>query len=1199
MAQRKRQVSDKKKASSARRPGAAGRGAERPAPDKSPARRSHKGFPIVGIGASAGGLTAFTELLQALPDTPEMAFVILSHLDPQHSSILDTLLMKQTKMPVHVATHGVAVEQGHVYVVPPNKTVTLSKGVLRTRAREAVRGHPAVIDDFLASLAQDQRANARGVVLSGIGSDGTEGLKQIRMEGGVTFAQDPRTAQFDKMPASAIAAGVVDFVLSPAQIANRLVGLIHMPAEAAVAEKEAEAPDAAYGDILAVLLKETGMDFREYRSTTLRRRIARRMALKHFQTLASYARHVQQNADEARNLYADFLIHVSGFFRDTDAFHALEQHVIRSITSRRTTEPIRVWVPGCSSGEEVYSIGMLLLENLGARAAHRRIQLFGTDISASEIDAARAGRYAPQVVAQVGPRRLKRFFTEVSGWYQVNRELRDLCVFACQDVGNDPPFSKLDLISCRNILMYFTRPLQARVVRTFHYVLKPGGHLFMGRSESVASQANLFAVVDRKHRIYKRREVITSAPPRHEVRPGTTLAARMAPQPPPGPGRGPGLGLELDRTLLDRYAPPGLFVDEELQILAFHGDMGEYVKPVAGQANLHLSRMVPPAVALDIRTAIREARKTRRAASRAATLTFGDGERRAVNLVVIPVPQKGERGPGYLVLFERRTHAAELPVPAKARDRNQVTQIKRELQAAHEQLQTVIEEKDQTEQELRTAHEEVLSSNEELQSSNEELETGKEELQSANEELTTVNEEVQKRNEELDRLTGELTGLIAGIDIPIVNLDHRLRVLRFNPSAGAVFNLIPSDVGRSFEHIRLPMAVPEFDTMLASVLQKGTVAEHEVQDRAGRWHSLRVRPHRSTGGRVGGLLITLVDIDATKRRAAAVVETIREPLLVLDSKLRVLSTNPAFLALFRMTARDVEGRQLFELGHGQWDFPELRKLLSNQRRFEGLRLDHVFPGIGRKVLLVNGQQVYEEGRETPTTLLVFMDMTELEATAGELRGLTARLRESQEQQDRRVSRELHDLASEGLAGLALDLARVEKQLPAKDRTAAGGLKALRKRVEHLAESMHQLSRFLHPSVLSDLGLGRALHAELDAFKKRQGIAVVARFSRIPRKLPDEVSLLVYRVLQESLRNVARHAKAHRVTVAVRVADGALALSIRDDGVGFDPARVRGKGRLGLLGMKDRVQAAAGSLDIVSAPTMGTTVKAVIPLTSAS
>jgi two-component system CheB/CheR fusion protein len=514
-------------------------------------------------------------------------------------------------------------------------------------------------------------------------------------------------------------------------------------------------------------------------------------------------------------------------------------------------------------------------------------------------------------------------------------------------------------------------------------------------------------------------------------------------------------------------------------------------------------------------------------------------------------------------------------------------------------LQTVIEEQEDSVQDLTTAHEELLSTNEELQSSNEELETAKEELQSGNEELTTVNEELRKRNEELDRLTGELGKLIAGVEIPIVNLDRQRSVVRFSPAAKAAFHLIDSDVGRPFDHIKAPFFGAPLDELIKQALSEGDVIVREVQDKSGRWQLLRIRAYREGTQETQGVLIALVDIDTIKRRAAAIVESINQPLMVLDAHLRVLSVNPAFCRAFRVSAHESEGVLLFKLGRSRWNIPELhtllKEILPKQQHFDGFRVEHDFVAIGRKVFLLSARQVFDEGVGTDTVLLLFEDVTDREAAARELRALGNRLRQEKEQSERRLAHELHDLSSQGFASLGIDLARLATLVGSAPGEVEQGLRALGARVSALAHSTHELARRLHPSVLDDLGLEKALEAECRAFEEHTAIAVKYHAEALPERLPEAVELCLYRICQEALRNVAGHAKAKRVEVTLRATRKRMSLVVYDTGVGFNSAAARAKGGLGLVGIAERAAAVGGSAAVNSKPGAGTTVKVTIPL----
>jgi two-component system, chemotaxis family, CheB/CheR fusion protein len=794
-------------------------------------------FPVVGIGASAGGLPAVTELLSALPPAPGMALVFVSHLSPDHESTLDRLLSKATHMPVRQAHDGDRVQRDHVYVCPPGRDLSIHDGVLRTSSPSALLVVPATIDHFFASLARDQHVRARGVLLSGAGADGSEGLQLIRLAGGVAFVQDPASARFDAMPRNAIASGAADIVLKPAAIARKLVEIGNTRIEPDTSSASASSgPDSPLYAILELVRRASGIDLRHYKQATLQRRIARRMAVRGCAGAGDYLRQLRADPQEVKALQGDLLIHVSSFMRDADAFRALRKQVLVCLATRGADKgPIRVWVPGCARGEEVYTIGMLLLESLVEVKRKPRIQLFGTDISGPEIEAARAARFPRKALTGLDPKLRARYFEKLPEGYRVSRELRSLCVFAVQEVGSDPPFSNIDLISCRNMLIYFTRPLQRRVIQMFHYALKPGGSLFLGRSESLTGHTDLFGALDAKHRIFRRKELPKNAamhwaaPPRR-----TAPSAAVLPAPMSVPAQD--LAHHIQQLMQERYAPAGFYIDEDMEILAFVGDVSPYVQPAPGQANLQLTRMLPASMALDLRTVVRAARKAKRTVARETNWVAPSGQSMPLSLVATRAAAGDGNPPGYIVLLERVTasdHPAD-EATKKPRQRAEIARLNKQLVATREQLQTVIEEQERTAEELRAANEEALSSNEELQSNNEELETAKEELQSANEELATLNEELQNRNQELDLLASELSSLIAGVNIPIVHLDSKGRVHRFSPAAQTAFNLITTDIGRPFAQIKPTFKLPDLDNLIAMALGRGTPSDREVQDPVGR-----------------------------------------------------------------------------------------------------------------------------------------------------------------------------------------------------------------------------------------------------------------------------------------------------------------------------------------------------------------------------
>jgi len=959
-------------------------------------------FPIVGVGASAGGLEAFTQLLQALPVDTGMGFVLVQHLAPERASLLAEILSRATALPVTEVEDEPRVEPDHVYVIPPDRNMTISRGVLQLLPRKEARGQHRPIDVFLRSLAEDQGHRAIGVVLSGTANDGTLGLEEIRAAGGITFAQDD-TAQQTSMPRSAVAAGCVDFVLPPDGIARELAGIARhpslAPAAAARARSKAPAGEADLAGILELVRRGTGVDLNEYKTSTVQRRITRRMVLHKLEGMKDYARLLRKDAREVEALYRDLLINVTSFFRNPKTFEALKAKVLPKLfKGRPRLDPLRVWVPGCSTGEEAYSLAILCAEFNAARGGHRPVQIFATDLSAACIDKARAGVYPKSIAHDVSPQRLRRFFAEVDGHYRVGKPIRDLCVFARHNLLTDPPFSQIDLICCRNLLIYLEPAAQQRIVPLLHYALKPAGFLVLGSSETIGSYRDLFEVEDARHKLFAKK------PGSHRV----ALGAAAGP-PRKGPeelGRAPGrppqavagteVQKEVDRILLARFAPPGVLVDANLEIVQFRGDTGPYLAPAPGKASLHLFKMTRQSLLAVLRAALNRARKDEAPVRETGLRIESEDGTRELDLEVIPVRGTSAAAGGFLVLFEETVPSPPTPLPrgkkgrgkaprAAARDEEadrQNARLTQELAATREYLQSLIEQQEAANEELQSANEEAQSANEELQSVNEELETSKEEIQSSNEELATINDELQDRNLELGQLNNDLLNLLDSVQMAIIVLGPDLRVRRFTPQAGKIFNLVPADVGRPIGDIRLGSGVPDLEPLLAEVVDAVSVIEREVQDRGGRWHSLRIRPYRTLENRFDGAVILLVDVDTLRRARAfaeSIVASVREPLLVLDGDLRVQSASPSFYDTFQTTPGETEGRRLYELGDGQWQIPALRRLLEEvlpeQSSFDGFEMEWEFEQIGRKIMLLNGRQLVQESGEKPRILLAFEDVT--------------------------------------------------------------------------------------------------------------------------------------------------------------------------------------------------------------------------------
>ena len=961
-------------------------------------------FPIVGVAASAGGLEAFTQLLSHLPTDTGMAFVLIQHLDPNHESLLTEILARTTQLPVCEVENGTAIEPNHVYVIPPNTKMILSEGVLQLSPREKVLGKYMPGDAFFTSLAADRGHKAIAVVLSGGDGDGSLGLTAIKAAGGVTFAQCEETAQFDSMPNTAVATGNVDFVLPPEKIAEALANLSHNPMLGCplplINTEAVPQPGDALTNIFALLRSTTGVDFSRYKINTIERRMQRRMLLYKLEQLDDYVTYLQEHPAEVKALYEEILIHVTSFFRDPEAFDRLKTRVFPTIAEHKSAEaPIRIWVAGCSTGEEVYSIAICLLEFLAEQATALPIQIFATDISEQAINKARAGVYQENQMVEVSADRRRRFFYALEGsGYQISKAVRELCVFARQNLGSDPPFSNLDLISCRNVMIYLGDALQKRIMPIFHYSLNPTGFLLLGTSEGTGQASDLFTLIEKKYRIYTKQ--LTTTRPLFSFAPSRYPITKVSELPLLTPSEGFDLQKKVDQLIANHYAPVGVVIDDQMQVLQLRGDIDRYLKLVSGAADLNLFNLVRDGLLVELRATIYQAQR-QGVPCRKDGLPLEEGDRaRTVNLQVIPFKVPTAEAYHFLVLFEDAQPSSS-PAPIDPEhpqgDLEQtISQLRQELAAAmqeraatQEYLQAVIQEQEDSNQDLKVANEEILLSNEELQSTNEELETAKEEIQATNEELSTTNEELRSRNAELHQVNNDLTNLLASINIPILMLTNDLRIRRFTPMAQRLFNFIPTDAGRPLSDISTNLNLPTLELLLLEVLETLSVKELEVQTQDGHWYMLRLRQYRTTENQIDGVVLVLLDIDALKRSAAtleaarnyaeAIVETVQVPLVVLESDLRVNKANRSFYETFQVSPPETAQAILFDLGNGQWNIPGLRSLLedvfTNDAVLQSFEVEHQFDRIGQKTMLLNALKLLEAG-EAQRLLLSIEDITE-------------------------------------------------------------------------------------------------------------------------------------------------------------------------------------------------------------------------------
>lgn len=894
-------------------------------------------FPIVGIGASAGGLAAFESFFSGLPDDPRpgMAFVLVQHLSPEHPSILPEIVRRFTRLPVVEAADGMAVAVDTVYVIPPRWDLEIHEGTLRLLEPVAPRGHRLPIDGFFRSLALDREESAIGIVLSGTGSDGAHGALAIKAAGGMVLAQSPDTAAHDSMPRAAVEARAVDRVLPAHEMPACLTAYAARAHRGLAADGEGARPVAAdaLNAIVAQLRARTGHDFSHYKITTVLRRVQRRMAVHQIDGIEGYAAYLQQSTDEAQALFRDLLIGVTQFFRDAEAFRLLENEVMPALLARRTPgQPLRVWVPGCSSGQEAYSIAMLVLERLNEPASPQVVQVFATDIDSRAIAAARAGLYPAGIAGEMPAERLARHFTaEPDGQgYRVRKQLRDLLIFSEHDLTRDPPFSRLDLISCRNLLIYLDGAMQKRLIPLFHYALKPGGMLLLGSSESIGDFGRLFATVDRGAKVYRRVEDLLGKPRAvlsQMVQPAEVpIASSNASEPSTMNPAKPTLRERTERAILRELPIAAALVNAQGDILYLHGRTGMYLEPAPGEAGIsNVLAMAREGLRRELGLALAQASALRGPAALRGLRVKTNGHHTLVNVGISTLePAEPAEPPLYLVMFEPASAGEALAAvvagpaaPAAAAPDGvdaRVAALAESLRISEEQVQALHEELESSIEELKSSNEEMQSVNEELQSTNEELETSKEELQSVNEELSTVNAELESKVADLSRANDDMNNLLAGTGIATVFVDHGLRILRFTPGATDIINLISGDIGRPVGH--LASNLDGYDRLVAdtqAVLDSLIPKTLDVRTRDGRWYAMRIQPYRTIQNVIEGAVITFVDISESVRTRLAlrrVNEVLRQTVIVRDAfdavavhdlDGRILAWNPAATALYGWT----------------------------------------------------------------------------------------------------------------------------------------------------------------------------------------------------------------------------------------------------------------------------------------------------------
>ncbi|AVM74084.1 chemotaxis protein CheB [Magnetospirillum gryphiswaldense] len=944
---------------------------------------------IVGLGASAGGLDALATFFRHLPVDTGMAFVLVSHLDPTHASILSEILQRTTTMPVVEVTDRMTVAANRVHVIPSNRDMTLRQGALHLSLPEQPHGQRLPIDTFFLSLALECGASAIGIVLSGTGSDGTLGLRAITGAGGIGLVQDPASAQYDGMPTSAINAGAATHVVTPELMPDALQAHIRYPN---IASEPPPAPATISGmnQILLLLRTGTGHDFSGYKKSTIGRRIERRQTLHGIEDITHYARYLKEHPAEIQALFKELLINVTSFFRDPEAFVTLKKEVLPQILDGKPPDyVVRLWVTGCATGEEAYSIAIILREVMEESGRQLKTQFYATDLDDDAIAIARAGFYPLTIAQDVSPERLGHFFVKEDNGYRVKKEVREMVVFATQNVIKDPPFTKMDLVSCRNLMIYLETEVQNRLIPAFHYALKPGGILFLSPSESIGGHTELFFPLNRKWKFYRTSPSIASA--RAMLASGLSWTTGTANKPPVdvmSKTKETNIAELTRRALVQSFAPVAVMTDHKGDILYVHGDTSLYLRPPPGQATLNAVEMAHEGLQLELRSALNQA-VTQATPTLEREVSFMVGQEvRRVSLGVRPLPT-AEPGLGLILIsFQEMPAIVASDKPVRRRraggsvDRTRIEELERDLTYTRENLQATIEEQQSSNEELKSTNEELQSTNEELQSTNEELETSKEELQSVNEELITVNAELQAKIEQLAGMQNDMKNLLDNINVGTIFLDDRLAIRRFTREATKVYRLLASDVGRPLSDIKSDLDDEDLLAKAHTVIETLIPYERELRTIGGDWYLTRIQPYRTLDNVIDGVVITFANVSARVAAemaeqeghdiAESIVDGVDKPMLVLDDAFAVIFASNLFYRSFKLSPGETRGRLIYSLENGTWDDPALREVLENvlpkQQSFD----DFV---MSQHKMRLSGRRIVCKSSARPLILLTFEDDT--------------------------------------------------------------------------------------------------------------------------------------------------------------------------------------------------------------------------------